>query len=457
MKKIFALTLILLLMLASIGCSETADDKKADDKGDSDSAQTKKIEKESAHFGFMPATFDLKDAQAAGGSWDRPFFELFEWGRIETEPGTFNFIDTDQYVKMVQERDFCTVACIQPFADWDQKANEGKYPEIASSDPNAPKTRAKPSNMNAYKRFVEMLVERYDGDGTDDMPDLKYPIKYWEVANEPEMQEPPLVFFQGPPKEYFEVLKATYEAVKNADKDAKILNGGMAGMSDFMVQYWQGVLDEGGGKYFDIANIHSIGHGEPLNIPEFKEFLLKNNIDKSIWVTEVQIENRGRKESRDYYAASLARSYIFALANGADKFFYVNLKLPDEGLPSEGEGGPGFSDRSTIISVSNERQPLFFAHKTIAKMLDYPLTAEKIREEISGGSGLSGENGNKKIVIGQYKFSVEGKTIYALWGSGSVPAEISGRVKVTYLSGDEKEMDAGELTLTESPIFVEKL
>lgn len=109
------------------------------------------------------------------------------------------------------------------------------------------------------------------------------------------------------------------------------------------------------------------------------------------------------------------------------------------------------------ISVSNERQPLFFAHKTIAKILGYTLTAEKIKEEIGAGSGSSAENGNKKIVIGQYKFSVEGKTIYTLWGGGSIPAEISGRIKVTYLSRDEKEMDAGELTLTESPIFVEKL
>jgi len=69
------------------------------------------------------------------------------------------------------------------------------------------------------------LVERYDGDGQDDMPGLKYPIKYWEVANEPEMQREPLILFQGSSKDYFEILKATYQAVKEADSQGYAVQG----------------------------------------------------------------------------------------------------------------------------------------------------------------------------------------------------------------------------------------
>ena len=36
-----------------------------------------------------------------------------------------------------------------------------------------------------YQDFVKQLVERYDGDGIDDMPGLKNPIKYWQIDNEP--------------------------------------------------------------------------------------------------------------------------------------------------------------------------------------------------------------------------------------------------------------------------------
>lgn len=458
MKKIFVLALIIAIAVASTSCSKVTQKKETEKpKAKTEAKKAGKMENESSHFGFMPATFDYQDAKAAGGNWDRPFFELFGWGQIEPEPGTFDFSQTDQYVKEAQDNGFNALANIQPFAAWDQKANEGKFPEVQLQDPRSGRTRGKPTNMGAYKSFVKKLVERYDGDGKEDMPSLKYPIKYWEAANEPEMQNPPLVFFQGPPKDYFEVLKATYEAIKSADENAKVLNGGMAGMQDFMTKYWQGVFDLGGGNYFDIANIHSISHGEPLNIPDFKDFLARNKISKPIWVTEVQIEDRQEKKTEEEYADSLARSYTFALANGAEKLFYVNLKLPEGGLPGEGEGGPGFSDLSTLISKSGQKQPLFDAHKTIAERFDQPFTVEKVKEEISAPTEPGKPGGARKIQAGQYKFTIKGKTIFALWGSGAVPAELTGKVKVTYMNGEKKEMDASAITLSESPILAEKL
>jgi hypothetical protein len=82
--------------------------------------------------------------------------------------------------------------------------------------------------MKAYEEFVKRVVERYDGDGKDDMPGLLYPIKYWEVSNEPSMQEE-LVFFSGSPEDYYDLLRVTYQAVKDADPEALVLHGGIAG------------------------------------------------------------------------------------------------------------------------------------------------------------------------------------------------------------------------------------
>jgi len=396
-------------------------------------------------FGFMPAEFDFEHAREAGAYWDRPFFELFSWGMIEPEQGRFNFHMTDRYIRRAQRYGFHVLANIQPFAPWDQELCHQELPTISS--PMGPQRKGKPCDIEAYKNFVIKLVERYDGDGQDDMPGLKYPIKHWEVANEPEMQQEPLVFFQGSPRDYFEILKATYEAVKEADSQAQVVQGGMAGMDRWMVSFWQKVFDLGAASYFDIANMHSIGHGEHLNVPSFKEFLSKNNAsEKPFWITEVQIEDRKKKKTPKEYAASLARSYIFALANGAKKFFYVNLRLPEH-LPPEEEGGPGFSDLSALVDSSGNLTPLFYAHRTIALKLGDFQKVEKIRERVRG----------KTILEGQYRFLKDNRVIYVLWSRGKLPSEIEGKVKVTDISGSEKILTSDSIRLTNSPIFVEKI
>lgn len=57
--------------------------------------------------------------------------------------------------------------------------------------------------------------------------------------------------------------------------------------------------------------------------------------------------------------------------------------------------------------------------------------------------------------LGQYKFTNGNDIVYALWGAADLPAEITGQIKVTYVDGTEKIMDASELTLTSTPVFVE--
>lgn len=445
-KLILVLTfLAFLALLLSPGCKKATIDERLK-KGEAKRLREEMAKTANSHFGFMPAELDFAGGKAALGHFDRPHFELFGWDLIEPEKGEFSFDQTDEYVRRAESYGFHILANIQSYNHWDQ--NE---PPAQMGEPKPiQKPAVKPNDIKAYQNFVKKLVERYDGDGKDDMPGLVYPIKHWEVLNEPEMNKEPLFFFKGTPQDYAEILKATYEAIKDEDKKAQVLSAGMAGMEDWMVSFWQQVFDAGGAQYFDIANIHSIGHGEPLNIPEFKGLLARNGIDKPIWVTEVQIEDRKDKKNPDYYAQSLARSYIFALANGADKLFYVNLKLPAGGLPPESEGGPGFSDLSTLISESGEKQPLFYAHKTIAQKLDKLSKAEKIKEQIIGEAF-----GGKVVTEGQYKFTVGGKVIYALWGSGAIPAEVTGNVKVTNLNGETEEVDASEVALTDSPIFVE--
>jgi hypothetical protein len=396
------------------------------------------------HFGFMPAQWDFAASREAGGAFDRPFFELFQWDMIEKMPGVFDFSATDRYVRQAQQNGLHILANIQPFAIWDQAKCHGPQPTGIPGKGGPQPTRGKPCDMDAYRNFVTRLVERYDGDSVDDMPGLTVPIKHWELMNEPEFQTEP-IYFQGTPADYAEVLKVTYETVKQTDPDAFIVQGGMAGMMTGSAAWWQGVFDAGGGQYLDIMNMHSIGHGEHLNIPAFKQLLVKNGLqDKPVWVTEVQYQQARQTQSYTNadFAKILARSYIFALANGADKLFYVNIKLPpgyDPGIP--------FDERSALITSSGEKSALFYAHQTVARMLGKLAqgdTVQVIKEKV----------GDWHIEEGQYKFTIGGQTVYALWGSGPPPAEITGQVTVVDITGAEKTIDAASLRLADNPVFV---
>ena len=191
--------------------------------------------------------------------------------------------------------------------------------------------------------------------------------------------------------------------------------------------------------------MHSIGHGEHLNIPSFKRFLVKNGIEnKPIWVTEVQYQQAHQTQdySADDFAKILARSYIFALTNSAEKLFYVNIKLPPvrHGVP--------FDERSALIKDNGDKSPIFYAHLTVANILGELSESdeiETIREKV----------GSWSIEEGQYRFIIKGKIVYTLWGTGSLPAEITGQVKVTEISGMQSVTDSATLKLSNSPIFVE--
>ncbi len=237
---------------------------------------------EDARFGILQQ-YRVNDPRVInlGAVWDRPAGPgdtPFRWGAIERRKGEYDWSEPDRYVKWCAENGKLPIAMIFPYAEWDQVEGYGKYCERA------------PHDMEAYKRFVKLMVERYDGDGVDDMPGLKQPVKYWEVMNEvvprPWGEKGEIWgFFNGTAEEYFKILKITYEAIKEADPEAKVLVAGIADMTigNECKEFYSKVFKLGGAKYFDIANIHWI-----YNVKAFKEFLSAHNVSKPIWVTETE-------------------------------------------------------------------------------------------------------------------------------------------------------------------------
>ena len=67
--------------------------------------------------------------------------------------------------------------------------------------------------------FVRALVERYDGDGKEDMPGLKKPVRFWQVGNEPDLASSD---WEG----YANLVQITTTAVKASCSHCQVAMGG---------------------------------------------------------------------------------------------------------------------------------------------------------------------------------------------------------------------------------------
>ena len=386
-----------------------------------------------SHFGFVGAAVSYDEMTRLGIKWDRPHPGPFTWNGIERQKGTYSWYEPDRLVQQNQSFNLATLATIWPFTGWDQAS----WGDIGATrtifEERLGRGRRKPYDMDAYRKFVLSLVERYDGDGKDDMPGLKLPIKYWEIGNEPSMQKGEMTFFNDTPEDYLEILKVTYEVVKEADPEAKVLHAGMAGMDPSMVSFWEPILAKGS-QYFDIANIHSIGASDELNVPAFKELLAKYNINKPIWVTEashrIGKSMGGRNISVEEHGRIFARSYIISFDLETDKVFYTTLK--------SGPASPPNFEMAALIDASGQKRPAYHTLKTLVQQLE-------------------GFSSVKKLAKGQYRFAVDERVVYVLWGTGKFPDEVTGDVLVTDIYGEEARTASSAISLSESPIFVENI
>ena len=289
-EKIIA-CLIFFILLSISGCTEIQDDN-----ANLDDVISEPVELDSTKVNSVFTKANEKvDAYWMRSGW-------FYWNMVEPEKDKFDWEASDHFIIDHLEKAECLLVVIFPYALWDQDTCHGnEYAAHFDKEKGGLMKVGKPCDMQEYKEYLEALVERYDGDGIDDMPSLKIPVKYWEICNEPSMQGQAtggmgeeLKFFYGTSEEYAEVLKASYETIKEADPEAMVLHAGIAGMDQTFQDFWDPIyaIDDIG-DYFDIANVHTISttdRREDLFIDKYTKFLSKHGIEnKSIWITELQI------------------------------------------------------------------------------------------------------------------------------------------------------------------------
>jgi len=195
-------------------------------------------------------------------------------------------------------------------------------------------TTYRPKDREAYSAWVRAAVERYDGDGVDDMPGLTTPAKHWQVDNEPPRMR------EG----YADLVLITGKAVKEADPEAKVVMGGLqlpCGEKRKIENYYRTqapLLRELNGRAVDIVDYHWFGSvGEWKMLPDAMK-IVRDDLKKygfanaSIWFTEMGTYS-GRPSSRAFgnhplqterdQACEMVKRYTVALSEGVEKLFWA--------------------------------------------------------------------------------------------------------------------------------------
>lgn len=292
-------------------------------------------------FGFHPAQapgvgFDY--AKEIGVHWHRPRF-YFMW--VLGQPD----LDSDRYLWEEFDRDVRAVPpgmrqmrnlCVCPDAMIEVP---GRPPMVTVKRPRIDVSRHvegttyRPSDVAKYQRWVRAVVERYDGDGVDDMPGLETPIKHWQVDNEPPRRR------EG----YVDLVRITSQAVKKADPTAKVLIGGLdIPFDDHRQRIYEHeqlpLLQELHGRDIDILDLHWFGHlDEWRRLPKAIERVRRDLTacgfkETAIWFTEVGTYS-GKPQSRQGHslpfqserqqAVEMLTRHVTALGEEVEKVFWA--------------------------------------------------------------------------------------------------------------------------------------
>jgi len=164
-----------------------------------------------------------------------------------------------------------------------------RAPAWAALDPN--EAFSAPRNPADYARFLRTLIGRYGPNGSfwaanPSVP--KRPLRNFQIWNEPSLHRYFPVKSWAPA--YAELLRASYTAIKAADRGATVITAGLPNFSwrDYATLFEAGVKGHG---YFDAVAVHPFtGTAEgSVKILSLVRAVLDANGARSapLWVTEI--------------------------------------------------------------------------------------------------------------------------------------------------------------------------
>ncbi|MBI3212496.1 MAG: cellulase family glycosylhydrolase [Mycobacterium sp.] len=211
------------------------------------------------------------------------------WKDVEASKGQYNWDAVDTVVNAAYERGIAVAAVVTTSPTWATDYSVSPYGE--------------PRDVQDYANFMSALASRY-GAGDADPEEAK--ISAYEIWNEPQNF---LAWFPTPSaKEYTELLKAAYTAIKAVDPSGTVIGGVVTagltwmGMNINPVDFVKSMYETGAAGYFDVLSYHPYNYnllfsqGQDVANSAYKQLLAIQALmakygdgDKQVWASEFGI------------------------------------------------------------------------------------------------------------------------------------------------------------------------
>jgi len=340
-------------------------------------------------FGLHNVGVDVNSLKGLGAQQVR--VAGITWDLIEPQKGVYNFAATDQAILKLQNGNASLiVATMRDINMWG-----GNLAAQVGYNPLDPLTANSgfPSDIGAWKAFINAVVERYDGDGVNDMPGLIFPIKYWQIEGEWQWQ------WKDTTDNYLNFLDISYQEIKKADPTATVIAGAITGAIAFAVGegfdpsgYFE--RDDGAGgsvlvsrsqlvnnpmyqrdlqkansllnygqNSFDILDIHLYSSTASTITPAMdwlKSTMAAYGYVKPVW----SLENAGPLYNyrEDTHAREVVKRYLFSATSGIEKTFWSSLRVT--------KGWPDKYLFLSLIDEFNRKKQAFYTYKLLVSKID---------------------------------------------------------------------------------------
>ena len=403
-----------------------------------------------------------KLARREGNGWVR--FENLKWPMVSVEPGVYRFdgslspyLRYDEIFRSYRDNGLSTMPYLfltpRYLVPKGAKGDGMTYP---------------PTDMSKYGEFVFQAVARYGSKQhppaelrtNDKISGLGY-IDTFELWNEADLNDPNWGSWRGVFTDYYVMYRFGAEAVKKADPDAKVANGGWSGMDVPLMETMRNYKYADGKCPLDFTDVLSVHYYSFRVAPELatlnsntyrngeapKEQTFEQDLadlvawrdrvkpTMPIWMSETGYDSGGpRGVDERLQACWLPRDIMMILASGIDKV---------QVFRETGSGGDLFS-ASGVIRDDGSLKPAWFTYATLIRQLDgVTRRPTKVPFDDANVRVYLWKRGDKTIV-----------TAWAIQDTAMLDIPL-GRATIIDAFGNSRRIAGdGPLRLTEFPLYI---
>jgi len=399
------------------------------------------------------------------------------WKMIEPQPPKdgkhfYQWNKTDRFISNFQTTGRKLQVNIRILNDWAiEYSSQKQVPDADTGKQVKAVVRIKPDCLSDWASFITAFVERYDLDGKDDMPGIKYPITHIQIESEPEN-------IWADAGGYTEALCLAYRSAKKASPNVQVMAAGF-NMFDFFslspveqhrllrntivqhkMDFLKGFFSKAG-ACFDILSLHLNRDYEniPATVKWFQQQMEDNGYKKPTWsedtssgpfLTDIlaKAEDKAKlklleqgnaatsKWFREEQARLLVKKAVIAFASGIDKVFIsTDADWPTYYMPEWRHMG--------LLDADGNPKPAFYSFKIMVSKIDGFTRVEKLA--LATG-------------VFAYRFIKPSGQVYVLWSKQERVVNLplkSKSISVTNISGQTFKASPLELHINASPVFAE--